>query len=1143
MSNNRILVLAAFACTLGLAVPALAAAQTADAGPPASLVTSEVLESKIAETEATTGLAEEAKARLVELYRKGLSNLEAARAHKESAVAFQTTVETAPARIQAIRASLEPGAQPPPLESLAADASTPLRELEQLLQQEQADLSAVDARRADFESRLDILERRPAAIGQRLTEATREREEVSAQLRTPPAEDAGATLSQARRWMLETRYLALSTEIEMLDQELLSRPLRMQLLEAKRDKEEASVDWIGERIRALNELVGRKRQQAAEQAQAEAEETQRETEGMDPVVVGLSEETAALSQEVNALTERLPALDLARERAERLSERLAADYRDARDTLESEEVTGDLGGILLEQREALPDLQTFRHGAELRKQEIADLNTRRLRHRAEARRIAHTDATVDALAEKLQAEVTAASRSDQKAKLRELVQQRQRQLDNALEVNGIYLGKLRQLDAAEQELLATAAEYDDFLREHLLWLRDAEATRLQDILGLPSQVHSLFVSADGAGLVPLVAHQLWRGVFFWLSLIAAGALLWQRRSLIGAIETIATSVGKPATDSFGHTWRALALTLLVASPLPLLLAAAGWQLRIEGQGTELSHAIGDTLTEVGLHLYILRTLHAICLPQGLAAVHFRWPAHSLALLRTQLDRLTWVFVPAALVINLAIDFDPAQTGGSLARLALLVGYAALAWFLYRVFHPKRGVLAYLRSSGEYRLVFRAYLLWYPWAIFYPMLLVGQAFSGYMYSAASESYMFLYTLWFVLALVLVNALALRWLRLTRRRLAYEAAIKRRLAGREAAQTEGQEVGGEAGELQFEEPEVDIAALSDETRGLIRILMIVAAVVGLYLIWASVLPALRILDDVALWHRTVSVDGEDRSLPITLADLGLALIYAVGTWILAARLPALLEIILLQRFDMSAGSRYTATTLTTYAIVIIGVLLVLNTLGAQWSQVQWLVAALGVGIGFGLQEIVANFISGLIILFERPVRVGDIVTVGDTDGVVTKIQIRATTVRNWDRKELLVPNKEFITGRLLNWSLSDQMTRVVIIAGVAYGTDVEKALALMREAAEEHEHVLDDPAPILSFEGFGDNSLTLILRAYLGSIDYRIPTITDLHTAINRKFDEAGIAIAFPQRDLHLDTKGPLRVSIEDARQVGSTGGVE
>jgi potassium efflux system protein len=210
--------------------------------------------------------------------------------------------------------------------------------------------------------------------------------------------------------------------------------------------------------------------------------------------------------------------------------------------------------------------------------------------------------------------------------------------------------------------------------------------------------------------------------------------------------------------------------------------------------------------------------------------------------------------------------------------------------------------------------------------------------------------------------------------------------------------------------------------------------------------------------------------------------------------------------------------------------LALVLLLATLGVQWSQLQWLVAALGVGIGFGLQEIVANFVSGLIILFERPVRVGDIVSVGGTDGVVTRIRIRATTIRNWDRQELLVPNKDLVTGRVLNWSLSDKMTRVVVVAGVAYESDVDAALELMREAAEEHPKVLDDPAPVLSFEGFGDNALTLILRAYLASIDDRVATITDLHKAINRKFAAAGIVIAFPQRDLHLDASRPLQVEL-------------
>jgi potassium efflux system protein len=158
----------------------------------------------------------------------------------------------------------------------------------------------------------------------------------------------------------------------------------------------------------------------------------------------------------------------------------------------------------------------------------------------------------------------------------------------------------------------------------------------------------------------------------------------------------------------------------------------------------------------------------------------------------------------------------------------------------------------------------------------------------------------------------------------------------------------------------------------------------------------------------------VDGEERLEPITLADLGLALIIGVATCVFAKQVPAVLETILLRSTDMTAGGRYNITTLTTHAIITLGLSVVFALIGVQWSQLQWLVTALGVGIGFGLQQIVANFINGLIILFERPVRVGDIVTAGDTNGVVTKIQIRATTIRNGDRKELLVPNNEFVTG---------------------------------------------------------------------------------------------------------------------------------
>ena len=317
-------------------------------------------------------------------------------------------------------------------------------------------------------------------------------------------------------------------------------------------------------------------------------------------------------------------------------------------------------------------------------------------------------------------------------------------------------------------------------------------------------------------------------------------------------------------------------------------------------------------------------------------------------------------------------------------------------------------------------------------------------------------------------------------------------------------------------------------------MINTALTVVAAVGLWAIWSDVLPAFRILNEISLWSYSATVDGADKLVPVTLGDVILGLLIIVIGVIAARRLPGLMEIVLLTRLNITAGSRYAISTLTQYTIVAFGLVLVFNILGGSWSEIQWLIAALGVGIGFGLQEIVANFICGLILLFERPIRIGDVVTVGETSGIVTRIRIRSTTIRNWDQKELVVPNKEFITGRLLNWTLSDPMARIVIPVGIAYGSDVGLALKLVSEAARQHERVLDDPEPLVTFENFGDSALTIVLRAYIASMDFRLLTQSELNEDINRRFAEAGIEIAFPQRDIHLDTPQPLDVRIHQVQ---------
>jgi potassium efflux system protein len=334
------------------------------------------------------------------------------------------------------------------------------------------------------------------------------------------------------------------------------------------------------------------------------------------------------------------------------------------------------------------------------------------------------------------------------------------------------------------------------------------------------------------------------------------------------------------------------------------------------------------------------------------------------------------------------------------------------------------------------------------------------------------------------------------------------------------------------------EIDVAEIKDQTQDLLRGSIAFLMVVGLWFAWVSVLPALGILDDVTLWHHTVvGADGAEEQRPITLARLCLALLLVVVTITAARNTPGFLEIAILQRLPLEPGVRYATRTLVLYAIVATGIVVAFNAIGVGWSSVQWLLAALTVGLGFGLQEIFANFVSGLIILLERPIRVGDTVTVGEVSGVVSRIRMRATTITDWKRRELVVPNKSFITGELINWSLSDPILRLEFVVGIAYGSDTTLAHRTMLDVCRAHPMVLDQPEPNVFFTGFGDNSLNFEGRIFVSEPTNtgRTRILHDLHMAIDQACRDRDITIAFPQRDLHLKSaEVTLRVAVEDQR---------
>lgn len=261
------------------------------------------------------------------------------------------------------------------------------------------------------------------------------------------------------------------------------------------------------------------------------------------------------------------------------------------------------------------------------------------------------------------------------------------------------------------------------------------------------------------------------------------------------------------------------------------------------------------------------------------------------------------------------------------------------------------------------------------------------------------------------------------------------------------------------------------------------------------------------------------GQVNIVPVKVA-LGLllfALLLAVF-----ARTRHLLTNQLASRSRMNFATAETIATVTGYVGFVIALLVGLGAAGFKLSNLALILGALSVGIGFGLQNVVNNFVSGLILLFERPIKTGDWIRVGETDGYVTRIRVRSTEIQTLDRFEVIVPNSELIASQVTNLTLHSGLGRLIVPIGVAYGSDTEKVKEVLLAAAEAQENVLKhgSSAPRVIFKGFGDSSLDFELRCFLDDIKAYWPTLSDLNFAIDARFREAGIEIPFPQRDLHL-----------------------
>ncbi|MEE8106342.1 MAG: mechanosensitive ion channel domain-containing protein [Planctomycetota bacterium] len=547
-------------------------------------------------------------------------------------------------------------------------------------------------------------------------------------------------------------------------------------------------------------------------------------------------------------------------------------------------------------------------------------------------------------------------------------------------------------------------------------------------------------------------------------------------------------------DRTGHlktmVQRAVGVVLLSAVPMACLLIA-----RAMIPALELSEAVAQPLSELLLLVAFFGFLSALSArlfaPEGIAVEEFRMGPLSAALVRRCARLLAlsalFLYVPSRVLRGAPFGFsDLPRLFETAFQIAMTVGLVALL--------RRRGAL--MRTVLEGHSIGRRVWTIASWFLTCSLaaLLVMDVL-GYRIGAQTLFGNIVATLLLFLGMGALYGVLLNSVERLTKRVRRQAAEE---GGKDAAR----------------------AASDEVSRQLARVITF-----GLMILAAIFLNGFWNFDVVSFLDiqvMKVGVDAQNQPTFLILSEIAMAILAVVGAHFLVNNLSGVYEHLVFPMLGESdRGGQYVLLALSRYAILLVAYTVALRMLHVSFASLGVGLAAVSVGLGFGLQEIVANFISGLILLLERPIRVGDIVTVGETSGTVDRISIRATFVTNWDNQQIIVPNKNFVTQNVTNWTRNDRIMRRHVLVGVEYKSDIEKVLRILNEAVSSHPDVLKDPAPRIWLCEFADSTLDFDVYFYT-SISVGLTTMSEIRQIIAKRFKDEGIRIPFPQRDVHVRT---------------------
>lgn len=677
--------------------------------------------------------------------------------------------------------------------------------------------------------------------------------------------------------------------------------------------------------------------------------------------------------------------------------------------------------------------------------------------------------------------------------------------------------ELTKLKVANSQLEEAINEINEAVHRYLFWVADVSQLSLS---------YPLYVWHDLCRLISVnTLHQITSALSMILmnqkiliqlfgSLILVGFGISSSHHYHSFLKRSSSIIGKVNQDHFWLTMKTVLWSILMALPLPILWSTVGYSLRHAWPYPTVV-AIGNGVTTTLPVLCVFMVISKFASPYGLFITHFGWPVNKVVLALRYYTLAIWIIVPLIMALITFDNPSNREFAGTLGRLCFIILCACMSMITNSL--KRAGLPLHLDKYSSGNDIVNSSL----WNLMICAPIIASILSCLGYLATAKALLARLetsvSIWFLL--FIIYHIIRRWMFIQRRRIAFERAKQRRsdTISQRACYDEDRSLSNQVQEITTDiddEKLLDLDTISAQSLQLVRSILTLIALLSVILLWSEIHFAFGFLEKITLWDVTSSIQGVDGVQPITLGAVLIAILVFIITTQMVRNLPALLELALLQHLNLTPGNSYAITTMTKYGLMLLGGFIGFSFIGIEWAKLQWLVAAIGVGLGFGLQAIFANFISGLMILFEKPIRIGDTVTIRNLTGNITHINIRATTITDFDRKEIIVPNQAFITEQFINWSLSDTITRVVINIPAPDGANIETITNMLMQAALQCPLVLRIPAPEAYLVDLQHGLPLFELRMYTSEMGHRMPLRHQVNALILESYRANKLLLPYP-----------------------------